>query len=80
MSNPATAGATITVEAQCPLCSKVNQLTVNKERFTRWQQASMGDNLRFVQNAFPELNADQREFLISGCCPDGFCFNAAFAD
>jgi hypothetical protein len=35
-------------------------------------------NKRFVQNAFPYLNADERELLISQTC--GACWKEMFGD
>ena len=41
-------------------------LPVTQARIERW--AAGGGEV--VQNAFPELNADQREFLMSGATPE----------
>ena len=41
-------------------------LPVSQERIELW--ASGGGAL--IQDAFPELNADQREFLMSGATPE----------
>jgi hypothetical protein len=50
------------------LTGKTHQMdlpTVTTERLADWQNSR-----RLIQEAFPELNADQREFLISGATPE----------
>jgi hypothetical protein len=51
------------IERTSPLTGKVNQmdLPVTQERIDRW---AASDEL--IQNVFPQLNAEQREFLMSG--------------
>lgn len=39
-------------------------LDVTEEQLARWRA---GEN---IQDVFPNLTADEREFLISGCLPD----------
>ena len=34
--------------------------------YARWQRGELG----YVQDAFPQLNAEEREFLISGTTPE----------
>ena len=55
---------TITLETVCPFCGVVNFITVNKDDYDAWRNGEL------VQNAFPYLDADEREMLISGICPD----------
>ena len=64
---------TILVEKVCMLCGKPNGITVSLEGYNKWKVGGM-----FVQDAFPELTADEREVLISGSHPD--CFDEAFAE
>ena len=54
---------TAVVAAPCRLCNEVTDLTVNVEGFVAWQGGKL------IQEALPELDADQRELLISGTCP-----------
>jgi hypothetical protein len=42
-------------------------IPVSYERILAW---ATGVDKRMVQDAFPELNADQREFLLTGILPD----------
>ena len=54
----------ITVETRpCMFCGKKHHLTVNESALRAWQGGVK------IQHAFPELNADERELLISGTCP-----------
>lgn len=57
-------------------CVRVSQLTgnvnemvlpVSKHRIEAWRK---DEDSRAVQVAFPELNADQREFLLTGTTPE----------
>lgn len=44
----------------------VRELDITIEQLNAWQNASGNDPNRFAQNAFPNLPAEDREFLISG--------------
>lgn len=50
-----------------PLSGKKNSMDipVSEERVRAWMKSD-----ELVQNAFPELTADQREFLLTGILPD----------
>ena len=61
---------TAVVAVPCRLCNEVTDLTVNIEGFVAWQGGEL------IQEALPELSADQRELLISGTC--GKCWNELF--
>jgi hypothetical protein len=61
---------TINIEKRCGQCLTVYTLTVSGEGFRVW---NMGQGA-YVQDAFPELDAGQRELLVSGIC--GSCFDA----
>ena len=54
----------------CQLCDMVHELTVNVKGFACW---NAGES---IQDALPELSADDRELLISGTC--GTCFDELF--
>ena len=47
---------------------KVNEMDIplSEEHLNRWQSGQCG----LVQNEFPDLTADQREFLMTGCTPE----------
>jgi hypothetical protein len=45
---------------------------VPEEGFHNWQGGEL------IQNALPELTADERELLISGTCPS--CWDRMFGD
>lgn len=61
---------TAVVAVPCRLCNEVADLTVNIEGFVAWQGGKL------IQEALPELDADQRELLISGTCPT--CWDKMF--
>ena len=61
---------TAVVAVPCRLCNEVADLTVNIEGFVAWQGGKL------IQDALPELSADQRELLISGTCDK--CWNEMF--
>ena len=61
---------TAVVAAPCRLCNEVTDLTVNIEGFVAWQGGKL------IQEALPELSADQRELLISGTWDK--CWNEMF--
>ena len=39
-------------------------LPITEDQYERWCNGEL------VQNAFPQLNADEREFLMTGCTPE----------
>ena len=39
-------------------------LPITEDQYERWRNGEL------VQNAFPQLNADEREFLMTGCTPE----------
>jgi len=54
---------TSVVAVPCRSCEEVTDLTVNIEGFIAWRGGEL------IQTALPELDAYQRELLISGICP-----------
>lgn len=50
-----------------PFSGKINTMDLNitEEEIDRWRDGS-----ELIQNAFPHLTADQREFLMTGIMPD----------
>lgn len=53
---------------QCFHCQKTSQVLILKAHFWGWQQGL------YIQDAFPYLNADQREIVKSGTHPE--CWDA----
>lgn len=60
----------ITIQKQCPFTGKFNsmELPMTEAEFSRAQAARANGAL--IQDAFPMLNADQREFILTGITPD----------
>lgn len=61
----------INYETVCPFCGKTHFVGLPFEAFISWMYNGVS-----VQDAFPELPADDRERLISGICPE--CWEEAF--
>ena len=61
----------ILVPVVCNCGHALYTVTCNKERYDRWQNGEGN-----IQDLLPELDAGQREILISGTC--GTCFDAIF--
>jgi hypothetical protein len=62
----------IDVAKTCRVCKEVKKLTVSKAGYENWKDGI------FIQEALPELSADDRELLISGVC--GKCFDEMFSE
>ena len=56
----------------CPLCQQTSKLEVPTEGYNEWRRGE------HVQHALPELSADDRELLITGCHPK--CWDKMFAE
>jgi len=54
------------------------ELPITNADYLAWANASDDSSMRFTQVAFPDLTADQREFLITGLPPGEF--DALFPD
>lgn len=65
-------GDTITISGPCYSCNQPQYVTVPANELERFERGE------FAQNCFPQLTADQREFLISGICNE--CWGAMFPD
>lgn len=64
----------VAIVTRCPSCGKKSEIPVRPEQLAAWLRP--GGPL--VQDAFPELSADDRELLISGLCPP--CWDKAVGD
>lgn len=54
----------IRIEMVCPFCGQVHSVVVAESDYLAWCRGVL------IQNAFPDLNATEREQLISHICPD----------
>lgn len=60
------------IQKKCPCCGKLQTLEVNENEYQEWLAG------KSVQKAFPNLNEDQREILMSGICPE--CWDTIFPE
>lgn len=58
------------VVVKCRMCKVDHIIPVTEEQLIKYQQGAK------IQVAFPNLNADQRELIISRTCPS--CWNKLF--
>lgn len=58
---------TVTVVGKCLFCKDPHRFEVPEEQFQNYRAGAM------VQNAFPDLDINLREFMVSGVC--GACFD-----
>ena len=63
---------TMLVKTTCPICHCDTYIQVDAEEYARWQAGEL------IQVAMPYLDADEREILISGICPN--CWDDTFGD
>lgn len=55
---------TTTCIRTCPICGTVSMITVDTACFNKYLAGE------YIQNAFPNLPADDRELILSGMCKD----------
>ena len=69
----------ITVQTRSRLTGKLNEMVlfVDQDALERWLETPPGER-RFVQDEFPHLSDDEREFLLTGSTPDEW--DEAFAE
>lgn len=60
----------MTLVDKCVFCGKEFSVEVREEDFFAWEMGGL------VQECFPYLSADEREFLISRICPT--CWKKTF--
>ena len=63
-------GVMLKIQRQCKICRKVFTVEISEEAYEMWMN---GVN---IQDAAPEMSADDRELLISGFC--GKCYDSLF--
>ena len=61
----------ITVTTVCPMCGDVKFFNLPADEFKTWQDGEL------IQRALPDLDANDRERLISGICPT--CWDKMFS-
>ncbi len=62
----------LTVDIQCKKCNKLINIPYNQDAVNKWKAGAL------IQDVMPNLNADQRELLISGIC--GPCYDQMFSE
>ncbi len=55
----------------CPRCKQFHAINVPAEGFHSWQRGE-----KTLQEALPDVNANVRQMLVDGICPD--CWNKIF--
>lgn len=68
----ATCEPTTVITKECPFCFKTGSVRVKLSEFQAWRDGML------IQNAFKSLNADQRELLMTGICPQ--CWDETFGE
>ncbi len=53
-----------------PVTGKLNELDIDVT-FDQYESWANGE---LIQNAMPNITADEREFIVSGCTPEDFDF------
>ena len=61
-----------TITKPCIHCNETSAITVDAAAHRRWRSGAL------IQDAFPDMDADTRELLISGIHPA--CWDAMFGD
>lgn len=61
----------VRVTKRCPLTRVAHsmELPTTQEKIDQWKAWNRAPGTPLVQNWFPELNEDQREFLLTGISP-----------
>lgn len=63
---------TVSIATLCGVCQEVDTIEVDSVGYGKWCAGEL------IQDAMPELDADRREQLISGTCPE--CFEKMFGE
>lgn len=56
-------GDNVVLQGVCTVTGKIHSVRVSKKKFEDWHGGQM------IQDAFPELSPDQREFIMTGTTP-----------
>ena len=59
----------IEITKKCPFTGKMNtrKIPVAKAKYDKWER---GETRALIQQYFPELSPDDREFILTGCTPE----------
>ena len=60
---------TVTIYRTCPFTQKVNPMTLPISEKQYWAGITAWESGTYIQDAFPTLNADEREFIKTGITP-----------
>lgn len=60
------------IRCQCRMCGKVKVVKVPQAGYQKWMDGAL------IQDALPNVSADDRELMISKTCPS--CFEELFSD
>ena len=64
---------TVKILTRCPVCNEQHFIPVKFCDYIKWKKDGV-----YVQDAFPYLNEDEREMLLSGICRK--CWDEAMTD
>jgi len=67
----------MTIGLDCRICRKTIEVALTPEQYTRYEMWRSG-KITHIQDALPELPADQRELFISGTC--AVCWDNMFGE
>ena len=56
------------VVAKCPICGNVSEIEMTDDQYSRYSKWKRKEML--IQEALPELTAEEREILMTGFCKD----------
>ena len=62
--------ARVLIKKACPFCGREFQNAFPAEGYRKWREGAL------IQDALPDCTADEREFLITGICPE--CWGKTF--
>ncbi len=61
----------ITLETVCPFCGKKQQLILTGDRVVAYKQGKIAYEAGYrMQDAFSSFTPDEREFMMTGICPE----------
>ena len=64
----------VILETVCPFCGKKQQLNLEGDRAIAYKQGKIAYEAGYmIQAAFPSFSPDEREFILTGICPE--CWN-----
>jgi len=67
----------MTLGVECRICRKTVDVVLTPDHYVRYEMWKSG-KITHIQDALPDIPADQRELFISGTC--AVCWNEMFGD